>query len=98
MVKNCDVLINNEAVTVINYNGVSVQIPAIHRNARTVKVVRENERYIVVDDDYIEPVIETVVESTIKPKKKANNKKTTLGENAKNIEDVNNDEHPINGE
>lgn len=98
MVKNCNVLINNEAVTVIDYDGVQVQIPAIHRDTRTVKVVLENGRYTVVDDDYIEPVIETVAESTTKPKRKANNKKTTLDENAKNTEDVNIDEYLIDGE
>lgn len=94
MVKNCNVLINNEAVTVIDYDGVQVQIPAIHKDTRTVKVVLENGHYIVVDDDYIE----TVAESTTKPKRKANSKKTTLDENAKNTEDVNNDEHLIDGE
>ncbi len=83
MVKNCRVLINNEAVTVIEYDGVLVQIPAIHREARYVNVILQNGRYIVVDDDYKEPVASV----TEKPKKKAN-KKTTIDESANETPNV----------
>lgn len=77
MVKNCRVLINNEAVTVIEYDGVLVQIPAINREAKNVNVILQNGRYIVVNDDYKEPVTDVAE----KLKKKAN-KKTTIDESA----------------
>lgn len=84
MIKNCKVLINNEAISVIDYDGVQVQIPSIHKEAKTVNVVVENGRYIVVDDNYIEPV----VKSTTKPKKKAAKKTTLEYENAEYVKDV----------
>ena len=52
MVKRCNVILNNNAITVINYDGKEVQIPSIQRNAKTVNVVLDNGKYIVVDDDY----------------------------------------------
>lgn len=84
MVKKCNVLINNDAVTVINYDGVKVQIPSIHRDAKTVNVVFENNKYIVVGDDYVEPNIKTA--ST--PKKNAAKKATeeNVEETIENIE------------
>ena len=78
MIKDCYVKLNNEYVTVIDYDGIDVQIPAIKREARTVKVILENGKYTVVGDNYTEPVKETVKEE--KPAKQANktaNKKTT---------------------
>lgn len=78
MIKNCNVLINNEAVTVIDYDGVKVQVPSIHREAKTVKVIVKDGKYIVVDDNYIEPV----VKPTAKPKKKTTKKTTLEDENA----------------
>ncbi len=82
MVKNCRILINNDAVTVVDFDGVEVQLPSIQREARFVKVCATNGVYSVVDDSYIEPVMEV----TEKPKKKAN-KKTTVNEGVdKNIQ------------
>ena len=40
MVKNCKVSINNEAVTVFDYDGIQVQIPSIKRNADFIKVIK----------------------------------------------------------
>lgn len=81
MIKNCRVLINNEAVTVINYDGVEVQLPSIKREADFVKVIKKNGNYIVVDDNYKEDTIQSIE----KPKKA--NKKTTGKESvSKNIE------------
>ena len=62
MIKDCYVKLNNEYVTVIDYDGIDVQIPAIKREARTVKVILENGKYTVVGDNYTEPVKETVKE------------------------------------
>lgn len=82
MVKNCKVLINNEAVTVFDYDGIQVQIPSIKRTADFINVVKRNGNYFVVDDNYTEPVVKPAE----KPKKKAN-KKTTVKESVnENIE------------
>lgn len=82
MVKKCNILINNDAVTVINYDGVKVQIPSIHKDAKTVNVILENNKYIVVGDDYIEPNTKTVS----KPRKKTVKKATE--ENVENVEET----------
>ena len=54
MLKECRVLLNNDAVTVILYDGVKVQIPSIRRKADVVKV-KDDGTYTVVPDDYKEP-------------------------------------------
>ena len=79
MIKDCYVKLNNEYVTVINYDGVDVQVPAIKREARTVKVIYKDGKYTVVGDDYREPEKETPAKPTPKP----NSKKTTNKRNAK---------------
>lgn len=56
MIKECKVLINNDAVTVFKYGDAEVQVPSIGRDAKTVKVVVDKGTYKVVDDDYKEPV------------------------------------------
>lgn len=71
MVKECKVLINNDAVTVIDFDGEAVQIPSIKSNTRSVKAVMENGICKIVDDDY-KKTVEKAVEN--KPKKV---KKTT---------------------
>lgn len=78
MIKDCNVLINNEAVTVFDYDGTQVQVPSIRRKATTVRVVKKNNQYIVVDDNYKEEPAQKVAE---KPQKKTN-KKTTIDKNA----------------
>ena len=55
MIKECKVLLNNEAVTVIQYDDILVQIPAIGRKATVVKV-KDDGRYTAVPDNYSEPV------------------------------------------
>lgn len=87
MIKNCRVLINNEAVTVIDYDGVKVQIPAINRIAKSVNVIAENGIYSVINDDYVENDILTDEQNTAQSKSKkktTRTKKTTLDENVIN--------------
>ena len=55
MIKECYVKLNNEAVTVVNFDGVDVQFPAIKREAKTVFVKFENGKYSITD----KPVEET---------------------------------------
>lgn len=78
MVKECIVKLNNEVVTVVAYGDIDVQLPAIHREAKTLFVNCEDGKYTVVDKDY-------------KPKgaaveKKRTNKKTTVEEVAKELD------------
>ncbi len=52
MIKKCKVIINNEAVTVIRFGNIEVQIPSIHKKADYVNVLYENGKYKIVDGDY----------------------------------------------
>lgn len=49
MVKECTVILNNDAVTVVVYDGIRVQLPSIKRKAQSVFVDKRGSRYIVVD-------------------------------------------------
>lgn len=49
MVKECLVILNNAAVTVIRYDETEVQLPSIHRKADKVFVKYENGRYTIVE-------------------------------------------------
>lgn len=84
MVKECIVKLNNEAVTVVKYGDVDVQLPAIGQEARMVFVSHENGKYFVVDKNY-KP------KDTSKNKRKSVNKKTTSEEFVKSIEMDNED-------
>ena len=67
MIKECEVKSNNDYCTVIKYEDTYVQIPSIGRNAKTVFVKYENDRYIVVEKP-----------EDARPKRRKNaNKKTT---------------------
>ena len=81
MVKTCSVILNNDAVTVINYDGIEVQIPSIRRNVKSVNVLYKDNKYIVVDDDYKE-----VIDTPVKKAKKS--KKTTNEESVESAEDI----------
>lgn len=104
MIKNCNVLINNEAVTVFDYDGIEIQVPSIRRNAKTIKVLYKNGKYTVVDDNYIEPVEKQIQNPAVvehdQPeqsnneytgKKKRNIKKTTFDNSAKETISVTDD-------
>ena len=69
MIKNCSVVINNEAVTVFDYDGNLVQIPSIHRNADSLNIKYENGKYIVLSED-----IDSIVKYNDNKKTKKNKK------------------------
>ncbi len=54
MVKECKVTINNDALTVVRFDDIDIQFPAINKNAATVKVLFKDGKYKVVPDDYKE--------------------------------------------
>jgi hypothetical protein len=85
MTKECKVTLNNEAVTVVQFDGIEVQFPSIRKNDKTVFVKYEDGNYSIVDKP-------TIVEQSVqadndkvaaKPAKttRKRNKKTT-NENA----------------
>ncbi len=51
MVKECKIILNNSAVTVVKFGDVEVQFPHIDTEFDTVKVSFENGKYEVVKDD-----------------------------------------------
>lgn len=76
MILKCKVELNNDLVTVIDYNGNLVQIPSIKdKNAKFVNVWFNDGHYKVVADDFVEPVKDT--EDDGKPAKKAKKKTTS---------------------
>ena len=78
MIKNCRVTLNNECVTVVDFEGIDVQLPAIGRKADQIKVEYKDGKYTVLPDNYTEAVQEVkeveVEETESKPKKKRNKK------------------------
>lgn len=58
MTKECKVILNNSAVTVVKFGEIEVQLPPIQRNAKKVFVKFENDRYAVVDK-LDEPEVQT---------------------------------------
>jgi len=85
MIKECKVILNNEAVTVIQFGDIEVQFPSIRKNDKTVFVKYEDGNYSIVDKPpIIEQPVQTDKDNTaVKPAKtkKKRNKKTT-NENA----------------
>lgn len=79
MIKKCKVILNNECVTVIDFEGIDVQLPAIGYKANQIKIKYQDGKYVALPDDYTEATQEvekvTVEETELKPKKKR--KKTT---------------------
>lgn len=74
MTKECKVLLNNDAVTVVEFDSIKVQMPSIHKNAETIFVKFEDGKYSVVD---------SLSNTEDKPKKKATKKKTTVKKETK---------------
>jgi len=69
MIKNCSVVINNDAVTVFDYDGNLVQIPSIQRNADSLNIKYENGKYIVLSEN-----IDSIVKDNDTKKAKKNKK------------------------
>ena len=77
MILKCKVELNNDLVTVIDYNGNLVQIPSIqNKDAKFVNVWLNDGHYKVVPEDFVEPSKVVQTEETVKSEKKTK-KKTT---------------------
>ena len=68
MITKCKVLMNNEAITVADVDGIHVQFPSIHRDAQYVSVFHEGGDFHIVDDDEAEKLID---QETVKPEEEA---------------------------
>ena len=80
MTKECTVLLNNSAVTVVKFGEIEVQLPSIQRDAKKVFVKFENDRYAVVDK-LDEPEVQT------KKKSKKTIVENDIGDNEPIVED-----------
>ena len=86
MITKSKVLMNNEAITVADVDGIYVQFPSIHRDAKYVFVFHEGGDFHIVDDSEAEKPIDqnannTIME-TVEPQrtKKSRRKKTVVEE------------------
>lgn len=86
MITKCKVLMNNEAITVADVDGIYVQFPSIHSNAKYVFVFHDGGDFHIVDDGEAEKLIDqnannTIME-TVEPQrtKKSRRKKTVVEE------------------
>lgn len=54
MVRICKVLLNNEVSTVVEFDGLNVQLPPMKESRETVKVQCIDGLFRVVSDDFVE--------------------------------------------
>lgn len=73
MIKDCRVILNNEAVTVVRFGNIDIQFPSVHKETKFVRVLYQGGKYRIVDSDYRETA--TAVKDN---KNKRRNKKTTI--------------------
>lgn len=79
MVKECLVILNNEAVTVVKFGDIDIQFPSIHKDVKTVFVNFQDGEYSIVDKIHKS-------KSADKRNKKSTNKKTTIDESVEEKE------------
>ena len=53
MIKECQVILNNESVSVVKFGDIEVQLPPIGKDVKTVKVECEDGRYSIVKDETV---------------------------------------------
>ena len=64
MIKECPVIINNDAVTVVRFGDTDVQLSSIMKDTKTVNVKYENGKYSIVDHvEEAKPVIADVIKT-----------------------------------
>lgn len=70
MTKQCPVILNNKAVTVVGFDDIEIQFPSVNKDVKTVFVKYENGKYTIVENIEEEKVVIS--------HKKRNQKKTTV--------------------
>lgn len=78
MALKCPVILNNDAVTVVKYNDIEIQFPAIGRDTKYVNVDFANGTYRIVENTKTEKKIESTKAGM--PKVDKEEKKTTVKE------------------
>lgn len=64
MVKECPVIMNNDAVTVVRFDGNDIQFPSVgQEGAKTLNVKFENGKYSIVD--HAESKVENTVDESV---------------------------------
>jgi hypothetical protein len=53
MIKECQVILNNESVSVVKFGNTEVQLPPIGKDVNSVKVKCEDGRYSIVKDEAV---------------------------------------------
>ena len=53
MIKECQVILNNESVSVVKFDNTEVQFPPIGKDVKSVKVKYEDGRYSIVKDEVV---------------------------------------------
>lgn len=51
MIKECRVIRNNEAYTLVRFDNIEIQFPPIGKDVEKVFVKHENDKYIIVDEN-----------------------------------------------
>lgn len=77
MIKKCKVILNNDAVTVVDFDGVEVQFPSINKETKYVNVLFDDNKYSIVDDDKENTEI---TDSSVTKRKKGNRSKKIISE------------------
>lgn len=83
MIRECKVILNNDAVTVVKFDNKEIQFPSIHKKKDTVFVKMDNNSYSIVDKESAD------IEQLSKKSQKL--KKTTTKSSIKEIESAKND-------
>lgn len=81
MVKECPVIINNDAVTVVRFDGIDIQFPSVNQeNVKTLNVKFENGKYSIVDhaEEKVEKAIDEIVNVTEKTEDEIKKTKKTI--------------------
>ena len=76
MVRECNVLLNNDVVTVVDFDGVHIQFPSVKKNVKTVNVEYRNGNYKITDK-CIDAEIAEAEPVKEKPARKTHRKKPT---------------------
>lgn len=54
MIKECPVIINNDAVSVVRFDGIDIQFPPVGKNVKSVNVEFNDGKYAIVIDAKID--------------------------------------------
>ena len=62
MIKECPVIINNDALSVVKFDDIDIQLPPLGKNTKNVNVSFDNGKYSIVKDIKTEKHVEEKTE------------------------------------